>query len=132
MSIVDEHTREALGVLVARSITSNTLMGELGRRGYPAVQRCDNGPELACGALADWAEQRTGLCFIPLGQPWRNGYIESFNGRLRDECLNINLFWFLTHARVIISDQKDEYKHHRRHSALGLPGPRPLRCHLPH
>jgi IS30 family transposase len=46
--------------------------------------RCDNGPELACAALADWASQRTGLWFIPPGQPWRNGYIESFNGRLRD------------------------------------------------
>jgi len=48
---------------------------------------------------------------------WRNGYIESFNGRLRDECLNINLFWSLTQARVVIGDWKDEYNHHRRHSA---------------
>ena len=57
------------------------------------------------------------------GQPWRNGYIESFNGRLRDECLNINIFWSLTHARVVITDWKTEYNHHRRHSALGYQPP---------
>ncbi len=85
--------------------------------------RCHNGPELACTAMADWAGERTGLAFIPPGQPWRNGYIESFNGRLRDECLNISLFWSLAHARVTISDWKDEYNHHRRHSALGYQTP---------
>ena len=61
--------------------------------------------------------------FIPPGEPWRNGYIESFNGRLRDECLNINIFWSLAHARVTITDWKDEYNHHRRHSALGYQTP---------
>ena len=80
--------------LVERSITSDRLIDELDRlaaeRGYPAVLRCDNGPELAFTAMADWADERTGLAFIPPGQPWRNGYIESFNGRLRDECLNLN------------------------------------------
>jgi len=53
--------------------------------GYPAVLRCDNGPEFACAAVADWAGERVGLHFIPPGQPWRNGYIESFNSRVRDE-----------------------------------------------
>jgi hypothetical protein len=66
---------------------------------------------------------RDGLSFIPPGQLWRNGYIESFNGRLRDECLNIELFWSLPHARVTISDWKTEYNHHRRHSALGYQAP---------
>jgi transposase InsO family protein len=51
--------------------------------------------------------------------PWRNPYIESFNGRLRDECLNINVFWSLTHARVVIGDWKHDYNRHRPHSALG-------------
>jgi transposase InsO family protein len=127
VSIVDEHTRECLGGLVARSITSGALISELSRlaalRGCPAVLRCDNGPELACAAMADWAGGRTGLAFIPPGQPWRNGYIESFNGRLRDECLNISLFWSLAHAQVTISDWKDEYNHHRRHSALDYQAP---------
>jgi transposase InsO family protein len=127
VSIVDEHTRECLGGLVERSITADRLIDELDRladdRGYPAVLRCDNGPELACTAMADWAGERVGLAFIPPGQPWRNGYIESFNGRLRDECLNLHLFWSLAHARVMISDWKTEYNHHRRHSALGYQTP---------
>jgi Integrase core domain len=73
VSIVDEHTRECLGGLVDRNITSDDLIVELDRlaalRGYPAVLRCDNGPELACAAMADWAGGRTGLHFIPPGQP---------------------------------------------------------------
>jgi len=54
---------------------------------YPAALRCDNGPELACSAMADWAAGKVGLHFIPPGEPWRNGYVESFNARVRDECL---------------------------------------------
>jgi transposase InsO family protein len=91
VSIVDEHTRECLGGLVERSVTADVLIDELDRlaaqRGYPAVQRCDNGPELACAAMADCAGDRLGLGYIPPGEPWRNGYIESFNSRVRDECL---------------------------------------------
>ena len=60
-----------------------------------------------------------GLHFIPPGEPWRNGYVESFNSRIRDECLNINSFWSLAQARVVISDWKHDYNHHRRHSSLG-------------
>ena len=106
--IVDEHTRECLGRLVERNITGRHLIDELDRlavdRGYPAVLRCDNGPELACAAMAGWTGERVGLHFIPPGQPWRNGYIESFNSRVRDECLDINMFWSLAQARVVISD----------------------------
>ena len=126
-TIVDEHTRECLGGLVERAITGDDLIGELDRvaagRGYPAVLRCDNGPELACAAMADWAGERTGLAFIPPGEPWRNGYVESFNSRIRDECLNINIFWSLTQARVVISDWKEDYNHRRRHSSLGYQAP---------
>jgi putative transposase len=128
VSIVDEHTRECLGGMVERSITGEDLIAELDRlaadrRSYPAVLRCDNGPELACDAMAAWAGERVGLSFIPPGEPWRNGYIESFNARVRDECLNINIFWSLTHARVVITDWKEEYNNHRRHSALGYQTP---------
>jgi putative transposase len=127
VSIIDEHTRECLGGLVERSITSDILIGELDRlaahRGYPAVLRCDNGPELACAAMADWAGARVGLCFIPPGEPWRNGYVESFNSRVRDECLNINVFWSLAQARVVISDWKRQYNCDRPHSALGYQSP---------
>ncbi len=127
VSIIDEHTRECLGGLVERSVTAEVLIDELDRlalqRGYPAVLRCDNGPELACEAMAEWAGERVGLSFIPPGEPWRNGYVESFNGRVRDECLNINMFWSLTHARVVITDWKDDYNHRRRHSSLGYQAP---------
>ena len=128
VSILDEHTRECLGGLVERSITGEHLIAELDRlaaeRGtYPAVLRCDNGPELACSAMVDWAAGQVGLHFIPPGEPWRNGYVESFNARIRDECLNINSFWSLTQARVVISDWKHDYNDHRRHSALGYQPP---------
>ena len=101
VSIIDEHTRESLGDLVERSITPEELINELERlvvdRGaHPAVLRCDNGPELACAAMADWAGDHVGLHFIPPGEPWRNGYVESFNSRVRDECFNITSFWSLT------------------------------------
>jgi putative transposase len=123
VSVIDEHTRECLGGLVDRGITGEELITELdclvGQRGtYPAVLRCDNGPELACAAMADWARGHVGLHFVPPGEPWRNGYVESFNSRIRDECLNINSFWSLAQARVVISDWKHDYNHHRRHSAL--------------
>ena len=82
VSIVDEHTRACLS-LVDRSITSDDLINELdrlaARRGHPAVLRRDNGPELACAAMSDWASERVGLHFIPPGDPWQNGYVESFN-----------------------------------------------------
>lgn len=127
VSIVDEHTRESLGGLVERSITADKLTDELDRiaadRGYPAALRADNAPELACSAMSDWAAGRVGLAFIPPGEPWRNGHIESFNSRVRDECLNINVFWSLAQARVVIADWKNEYNNHRRHSALGYQTP---------
>ena len=130
--IVDEHTRECLGGLVERNITGRHLIDELDRlavdRGYPAVLRCDNGPELACAAMADWAGERVGLHFIPPGQPWRNGYIESFNSRVRDECLNINMFWSLAQARVVISDWKADYKPPPATLRARLPGASCLRC----
>ncbi|WP_342372059.1 IS3 family transposase [Propioniciclava soli] len=122
-SIVDEHTRECIGGLVERSITADRLTAHLedlvAARGAPAVLRSDNGPEFISEAMADWAGTRTGLSYIPPGSPWRNGYVESFNSRIRDECLNINSFYSLLHAQVVIGDWKDEYNHHRRHSSLG-------------
>jgi len=126
-STVDEHTRECLGGIVARSITGVDLTTHLdaiaAQRGLPQVQRCDNGPELISKAMADWAGEVTGLLYIPPGSPWRNGYVESFNSRIRDECLNIISFWSLAHAQVIISDWKKEYNTIRPHSALGYRTP---------
>ena len=85
--------------------------------------RSDNGPEFISDAMADWAGTRTGLFYIPPGSPWHNGYVESFNSRLRDECLNINSFYSLLHAQVVIGDWKTEYNHDRRHSSLGYLAP---------
>ncbi|MGP5700236.1 IS3-like element ISAar43 family transposase [Glutamicibacter arilaitensis] len=126
-SIVDEHTRECIGGLVERSITADRLTAHLedlvAVRGAPAVLRSDNGPEFISDAMADWVGTRTGLFYIPPGSPWHNGYVESFNSRLRDECLNINSFYSLLHAQVVIGDWKTEYNHDRRHSSLGYLAP---------
>jgi putative transposase len=137
VSIVDEHTRECLGRMVERSITGEHLIAELDplaaeRGSYPRVLRCDDGLELACSAMADWAKGKVGLHFIPPGEPWRNGYVESFNSRIRDECLNINSFWSLAQARVVISDWKRDYNHYRRHSALGYQPPARYAATYPH
>ncbi len=71
------------------------------------MPRCDNGPELACAAMADWAGERVGLHFIPPGQPWRNGYIESFNRPgVATNASTPTKFWSFAQARVVISDWK--------------------------
>jgi putative transposase len=107
-SIVDEHTRECLGGLVERNITGDVLIDELDRlaavRGYPAVLRCDDGPELACEAMADWAGERVGLAFIPPGEPLAQRLRRVVQLRVRDECLNINISGRSPQARVVISD----------------------------
>jgi transposase InsO family protein len=83
------------------------------------VLRCDNGPEFISQALGKFADGKLGIHYIPPGQPWRNGFIESFNNRVRDECLNMNSFDHLYEARAIITDWKEDYnKHHR---SIGVP-----------
>ena len=122
--------------LVERSITADRLTDHLDDlvklHGPPAVLRSDNGPEFISQAIADWAGTRTGLSYIPPGSPWLNGYVESFNSRLRDECLNINSFYSLLHAQVVIGDWKVEYNTVRRHSALGYLTPADYARHCTH
>ncbi len=126
LSIVDEHTRECLGGIVNYSITGMDLAEQLDvlalERGMPGALRMDNGPELISKAIVDWASE-TERVFIPPGQPWRNGYVESFNGRLRDECLSVNQFHSLNHAKGIIGIWKEEYNTIRPHSSLGYSTP---------
>ena len=126
-SIVDEHTRVVLDDTVDVSITDEDLVGILERvgitHGFPAFLRMDNGPELTCRALAKWAEGIVDLAFIPPGEPWKNGYVESFHSRQRDEFLNINTFPSLLHARVELTDWHHEYNNIRRHSSLGYQAP---------
>jgi putative transposase len=118
--------RQRLGLHSKLKIEGHLVVEELvlGHRARSLpVLRCDNGPELACRAMVDWAAGRVGLHFIPPGEPWRNGYVKSFNPRIRDECQNTNGFWSLAQARVVIGDWKHDYNHHRRHSALGYQPP---------
>jgi len=123
----DEHTRESLGGLTKFSITGEGVIALIesiaATRGYPKVLRSDNHPEFLCDAVAEWARTRMGLIFIPPGQPWRNGCVESFHARGRDECLNINSFYSLLHAQVVIADWNKEYNTIRRHSSLGCKTP---------
>ena len=124
LSVVDEHTRETLGGLVERSITAEALAAELNhivaaRGASPAVLRLDNGPEMIAAALAQWAGTQTGMLFIPPGEPWKNPFIESFNSRLRDECLNEEVFATLAEARAVIERWRIDYNHVRPHSAHG-------------
>ena len=126
LSIVDEHTRECLGGLVEYSITGLDLAEELDvlalDRGMPKALRMDNGPEMISKALADWASE-TGRVLIPPEQLWRNGFIESFNGKLRDGCLGVNQFYSLNHAKGIIGLWKEEYNTIRPRSSLGYSTP---------
>jgi len=126
-SIIDEHTRMCLDDTVDVSITGDDLVTILERLaiedGMPAVLRMDNGPEMISNALADWAHDVVDLVFIPPGEPWNNGYVESFHSRQRDEFLNINTFATLLHARVELADWHAEYNTVRRHSSLSYRTP---------
>lgn len=121
---MDEHTRLSLLNIVDRSITAERLIEELEKTfaiwgGPPMVLRMDNGPEFISEALRDFCAGSVGISYIPPGTPWNNGFIESFNNRLRDECLNRNCWPTLLEARVVIGDFKADHNHRHRHSALG-------------
>jgi putative transposase len=138
-SMIDEHTRESLLHLVERSITAERLVAELegvfaAAGGPPKVLRMDNGPELISQAVQQFCAGKVGLSYIPPGSPWDNGYIESFNNRLRKECLNRNHWTNLLEARVVIGDFRDEHNHKHRHSALGYltPAEYATRCRHEH
>ena len=123
-NIVDECTREALTMRVGRHCTADDLLVELDRLvdryGAPSSLRCDNGPELIAWALRDWCRMsRIGISYIEPGSPWENAYVESFNGRVRDELLNIEEFGSLLEAQVVVEAWRIEYNTYRPHGALG-------------
>jgi putative transposase len=128
LTVVDEYTRECLAIAVRRRSTSREVQevwSELFlRRGCPTHIRSDNGPEFIARMLRQWYE-RLALAplFIAPGSPWENGYVESFNGKLRDELLNGELFYTLHEARVIVEGWRQRYKTQRPHSALGISHP---------
>lgn len=123
LNIIDEFTRECLTIDVSRSITADDVVNRLDQlakeRGAPCYVRMDNGPEFVAHALNDWCRfNGTGSLFIDPGSPWQNGWIESFNARLRDEFLNGQQFDTLFEAKVLLKDWRHEYNHQRTHSAL--------------
>jgi putative transposase len=127
--VVDEFTREALAMEAERRIDGDKVVEVLDRivadRGtYPQFIRCDNGPEMTSAALRDWCRfSRTGAAFIEPGSPWENAYVESFNSRVRDELLAVEVFSCLTEAKVMVADYREDYNRHRPHRAHGLMTP---------
>jgi putative transposase len=124
LNIVDEYTRECPAIVVDRSIDADRVVATLDRialqRGFPTYVRFDNGPEFIAQAVADWCRfNGVGSIFIDPGSPWQNAWIESFNGRLRDEFLNGWQFDNLLEAQVLIEDWRIDYNEHRPHSAHG-------------
>ena len=123
MPIIDEYTRECLVLEVGRSITSTDIVDVLdrliGKRGAPSFIRSDNGPEFVANAVrTHLADLDVETRFIAPGAPWENGYIESFNGTLRNELLSREVFGHLLEARVLGSQYRQEYNSERPHSSL--------------
>ena len=121
--VIDEYTRECLAIEVDRSFTAGDVKGVLqylfAVRGTPDYVRSDNGPEFVAKMVRDWLQQAgVETLFIAKGSPWENGYVESFNGKLRDELLDRELFLSLEEARWVIDRWRSDYNHHRPHSAL--------------
>lgn len=124
LTVVDAFTREALAIDVEQGIKGEQVVAAVARiasvRGAPKSIRVDNGPEFISKALDRWAyENGVTLDFSRSGKPQQNGYVESFNGRLRDECLNETLFASLSHARSVLRAWRDDYNHVRPHSGIG-------------
>jgi putative transposase len=129
LNVVDEFTREALGILVARRIDADATVTVLerlvaARQTAPVFVRCDNGPELTAHAIRDWCRfSGVNTSYIEPGSPWENPFVESFNGRLRDELLAIEQFDTLAEAQVLIEDWRLDYNTARPHSSLGWTAP---------
>ena len=123
LTVVDEFTRECLAIDVAGSIRSRRVIEVLSRlvstHGAPCFLRSDNGPEFVSRAILEWStEAGIGTALIDPGKPWQNGTDESFNGRLRDECLSIEWFRSREEARVVIEAWRQHYNAVRPHSSL--------------
>lgn len=123
LTVVDDCSKEAVGIVIDTSIpalyVTRVLDQVAAERGLPKVIRTDNGPEFAGRTMHDWAARRgVELRFIQPGKPVQNAYIESFNSRLRDECLSQHWFASLSHARSVVDAWRDDYNHQRPHSAL--------------
>ncbi len=128
LNIVDDVTRECLAAIPDTSISGRRVARELTtlieRRGKPGMIVSDNGTELTSNAILAWSkDHKVEWHYIAPGKPMQNGYVESFNGRMRDELLNESLFFGLDHARSAIAEWADDYNHFRPHSSLGYQTP---------
>jgi putative transposase len=133
LTLIDEYTRECLAIRVARRLGRYEVIEALADvmllRGVPENIRSDNGPEFVAEELRKWlAKVGTGTLYIEPGSPWENGYCESFNGKLRDECLNGEIFYSLREAQVVIEKWRVHYNTLRPHSSLGYRPPAPAAC----
>jgi putative transposase len=137
LNVVDEYTREALQMLVERSIDADRTVSVLealaAQRGAPEHLRMDNGSELTAHALKDWCRfSKAATAYIEPGSPWQNPFVESFHSRVRDELLDVEEFSCLAEARVVIADYQEDYNWRRAHSALQMKAPAVFAAaHLP-
>jgi putative transposase len=139
LNVVDEYTRECLAIRVGRQLKAADVIDVLSDlfilRGVPGYVRSDNGPEFAATAVKGWISGvGAKTAFIEPGSPWENGYVESFNGKLRDELLNMEVFNTLAEAKVLIEQWRRHYNTVRPHSSLGYRPPAPdvlLPHHVP-
>ena len=134
LTIMDEYSRECLAIKVDRRITSNDVLHCLADlflvHGLPEYIRSDNGPEFTAKMVRHWLKDLgVHTLFIEPGSPWENGYIESFNGKLRDEKLNGEIFYTLKEAQVLIERWRVEYNTFRPHSSLNYRPPAPETIH---
>jgi putative transposase len=128
LTLIDEHTRECLAMHVDWSIRAvdviTVVEAAMARYGLPGHLRSDNGPEFIAYAIQDWLKgKNVKTIYIKPGSPWENAYIESFHDKLRDECLNREIFGSLWEARVVIEQWRLEYNTERPHSSLGYQTP---------
>ena len=128
LAVIDETTRECLAIEVGRSFTAQDVIGVLqylfAVRDTPQHIRSDNGPEFVAKAVCRWLEKAdVKTLFVAKGSPWENGYVESFNGKLRDELLNREIFLSLDEVRWVMDRWRLDYNHHRIHTALGYQTP---------
>ena len=130
LNVIDEFTREALLIRVQRRMNHKDVLSALSwlflLRGIPAHIRSDNGSEFTATKVRDWLSRiSVRPLFIEPGSPWENGYIESFNGKLRNELLDREIFYSLQEAQVLIEDWRQHNNTERPHSALGYRPPAP-------
>ena len=128
LTILDEYTRECHVLRVDRALRSADVLAWLQKaieqHGAPGYLRSDNGSEFIAKIVQQWLkEQHIKTIYIEPGSPWQNGFVESFHGKFRDECLNREQLWTLTEARVVIGDYRGEYNQLRPHSKLGYKSP---------